>query len=741
MAHFVGNDNRNFFNGTSEGDLMEGFGGDDFLNGAGGNDDVRGGDGDDQLLGGNDNDHLDGGEGKDRLDGGFGIDTLLGGAGDDILTGVSNGPGEYVDGGSGIDMLTFFAQFSATAVSFSVANASTPQTVAGSTIVNVEQIDFTGSDNFDDTITGGDFNDRIMGMGGSDTLDGGGGNDTLDGYFGADTVHGGSGDDVITFRGTEALIDGGSGIDFLKMTYGEYAVIDFSDPSDKQLGQVTVRNVEQVDYEGGYGANHITGGAYADNLRGNSGDDVLDGGGGNDSLSGGEGLDSLKGGAGDDLLQNYEIFNALGYSLLDGGEGTDTLELWVRYYSGAITIDLADPGGAVRNIERIMFNGGSGGNDVRALAGADTLRGGADADHFEGGGGDDYIEGFEGNDVLHGGSGNDYLAGGFGFDTIHGGDDNDELRAGPDGSRMDGGSGNDLLRGYVGADVLIGGLGDDQIEGSDGADVAEFDYAPPAGSSLRIAAVQGGDARDYNVEQLNSADGLATVVFEVRFGSNAITVTGRGPAAGYGTDILTDVETLRFALPEYDYSGNDTLTGDSGANLLDGRAGNDRIHGNGGNDDLRGGTGDDWIHVLGAGLVTADGGSGFDQLEIQWSDSAAAVTMSYPGSDPSGGLTGTIGDGAGRRVDYSGIEAVFVATGSGNDLIYSGRSAGSASLGGATTAFTARPASNGSTAAKAWTGSGRRWAWRLARSSGTSRPTAIRAPWAATPTSKTCSAG
>ena len=48
-------------------------------------------------------------------------------------------------------------------------------------------------------------------------LTGGAGNDTIDGGGGADMIATGGGDDTVTYHGTEASIDGGSGVDTLVM--------------------------------------------------------------------------------------------------------------------------------------------------------------------------------------------------------------------------------------------------------------------------------------------------------------------------------------------------------------------------------------------------------------------------------------------------------------------------------------------------------------------------------------------
>jgi Ca2+-binding RTX toxin-like protein len=81
--------------------------------------------------------------------------------------------------------------------------------------------------------------------------------------------------------------------------------------------------VERLFFQGGTGADNITGGAYDDVLVGGGGNDVLNGGAGNDRLVGTDGNDTLQGGAGNDGLE--------------GGAGTDTAVFSGAHGSYSIT--------------------------------------------------------------------------------------------------------------------------------------------------------------------------------------------------------------------------------------------------------------------------------------------------------------------------------------------------------------------------------------------------------------------
>ena len=76
---------------------------------------------------------------------------------------------------------------------------------------------------------------------------------------------------------------------------------------------------------------------------------------------------------------------------------------------------------------------------------------------------------------------------------------------------------------------------------------------------------------------------------------------------GEGNDILTSIENVSGG------SGNDTIQGDSLANILIGSNGNDSLFGNEGNDYLNGGNGNDDMSG-GDGNDTLHGGNGNDDM-------------------------------------------------------------------------------------------------------------------------------
>lgn len=128
--------------------------------------------------------------------------------------------------------------------------------------------------------------------------------------------------------------------------------------------------------------------------------------------------------------------------------------------------------------------------------------------------------------------------------------ENDEIEA--DVENLSGGSGADRLLGNGGANTLAGGPGNDVLDGAGAGDV--------------FVGGGGTDLADYSSRE-------DPVVVDIGGGTN-------DGETGEGDDVRGDVENVRGG------AGNDTLTGDDGANLLRGGAGTDVLDGRDGNDVL-----------------------------------------------------------------------------------------------------------------------------------------------------------
>ena len=101
----VGGPGRDKVDGDGGNDLLRGNSGSDWLNGKTGNDVAYGGTGNDWLRGFTGNDLLVGEAGNDLLNGGLGKDRLYGGVGNDIFRADDGKGGDYVNCGSGWDLV------------------------------------------------------------------------------------------------------------------------------------------------------------------------------------------------------------------------------------------------------------------------------------------------------------------------------------------------------------------------------------------------------------------------------------------------------------------------------------------------------------------------------------------------------------------------------------------------------------------------------------------------------------
>ena len=180
---------------------------------------------------------------------------------------------------------------------------------------------------------------------------------------------------------------------------------------------------------------------------------------------------------------------------------------------------------------------------------------------------------------------------------------------------LEGQGGNDQLRGGDGNDTLLGGDGNDYMTGGSGND--------------SLVGGNGGDTADYFFSDTSNS-----IVVDLTAG----TATGGG-----GNDTLSGVENVNGS----DY--NDTISGDTFANVLEGRGGNDSLSGLGGSDTLMGGAGND----------TMDGGVVLDR--INYNDINVASYASATGGVTIN-LSGITGDGSTGSGTASGDASVGTDT-------------------------------------------------------------------------------
>ena len=493
---------------------------DDTIAGGAGADTILGGSGDDSISGGDDADSIEGGAGNDSIYGDAGDDTLSGGGGDDQIW--SSGGNDSIDGGSGADTIWMdegagnrTIQGGETGVDYDTVDFRDGGTTSGvdvtftgneqgtfayqsgsgtGTFSEIERIDGTGyGDNIDasatttgteieagggdDTVTGGQGDDRMLGEEDADTF-------IVEDNFGNDTIVGGEGgtdDDTIdlsslsgpvtvTYTGDEAgtITDGSDTISFSEIE--NLTLTDQADVVDATADSV--------------GANIDAGGGN-DTVTGGSGADTLISGDGQDWLSGGSGDDSLVGNSTDD------------FSILDGGAGADTLDGSAgmydvaQYYNSTdgVDVDLTDgtaesggdaQGDTLIGIEQV--DGSNTGDDtivgdnslyqIKGWGGNDSLTGGSNDNEIHGGAGSDTVDGGGGDDTLSGGTGDDSITGGTGNDTFQytpgdGHDTISDFNAGNTGTLSDGDNTNndfiDLSGHYDNLSELYADQADDGI--------------------------------------------------------------------------------------------------------------------------------------------------------------------------------------------------------------------------------------------------------------------------------------
>ncbi len=535
------------------------------------------------------------GSGNDTITGDGAFNMLIGGGGDDFLAGM--GGLDTINGGTGSDTVSFAEMTAPIQLSLNggVAVIARVAGIVEDTVVSIENV-IGGT--VADTITGDALANTISGRGGNDILDGGAGvdtanyaektvavvatlnggtaitvsvggiaedsirnfeniaggsaGDTLTGDDLANLLAGGGGADILTGRGGADVLDGGIGVDtasYAEKTTSVSVTLNGGTDAIVNVDGVeedTLRNVENV--IGGSGADALTGDDIANALTGGAGADSLNGADGNDTLRGGADADTLDGGAGSDVADYADKTQAVIATLNGAADATVTVN--------GVAED------TIRNIESIT--GGSSNDTLTGDSGANTLTGG---------GGNDMLRGAAGNDTIDGGTG--------GGDTVDFSDKSSAVALTLNGSssasatvgglaedtvrnveNVIGGSNDDTLTGDSNANTLSGGLGNDTLRGASGSDVLDG----------------GGGSSDT----VSFGDKTSAVVLTLNGASNATATVG-----GAAEDTVRNIENITGG------SGDDTLTGDSQANILSGGLGTDILQGLGAEDTLDGGGGTD----------------------------------------------------------------------------------------------------------------------------------------------------
>ena len=306
----MGTDGVNELTGGSNSDYMMGLGGNDILSGLGGNDVLIGGSGTDSLLGGEGDDVLVF-DTADTIDGGAGTDTLFIKAGESVdftsyvaqlsnleiiqldigarilglsqsdISGITDTDNELKilgDETSGVELdgsWSVDSQVVEDGVTFNVYTS-------GSTTVKVQDgvylLTIDGSSG--STVQGidsGSEDDWLIGNNGNDTLNGGDGDDLLDGGAGNDSLYGNAGDDILLYDAADSVINGGSGVDILRLDNGDNLNFSGTTLSSK------ITDIEIIDMDTASGEYGSSGNDYLlddneiENLRPEDVIDITDG--------------------------------------------------------------------------------------------------------------------------------------------------------------------------------------------------------------------------------------------------------------------------------------------------------------------------------------------------------------------------------------------------------------------------------------------------------------------------------
>jgi Ca2+-binding RTX toxin-like protein len=254
-----------------------------------------------------------------------------------------------------------FTGFSAPANDFSTAIESDGATLAAYMPTLLAASDGIRGSQYDDHLLGFGGSDNILGNAGNDTLEGGEGNDTLNGGLGVDAMIGGNGNDsYIVDRAADTVTeDPGAGIDTVKSSVN-YAL---GANVEKLLltGTAAVGSGNEL-------ANTITGNSAANVIRGFDANDILKGLGGDDTLFGGDGKDALYGGGGSDIFVFDTALSAPGNvdSIHDFVATDDTIDLDNDVFTaagavGALAAGAFFAGTAAHDSgDRIIYDGATG---------------------------------------------------------------------------------------------------------------------------------------------------------------------------------------------------------------------------------------------------------------------------------------------------------------------------------------------------------------------------------------------
>jgi len=428
----------------------------------------------------------------------------------------------------------------------------------------------TGGDHY--TIGGTAGDDTIIGGIGDDSIWGREGNDRLEGGDGADLIEGGPGDDIITDLGGPDVIEGGAGNDAIHS--GNEEDVIFGDSGNDFI----VNPSELGEIFGGEGDDFIFDGEHLGHTRGGDGDDWLENlGGGEDLFQGDNGV--LVDAGGEPPTKGHDVFVGRGGNndadmesgddIIVDGPGIDRVEGqlgfdWVSFQNDLLGIDV--------DLDFTIFL-----RPILPPSNASILN---RYDRIEG------ISGSPFGDILNGTAntavsllGNELEVANMGLiDGLAVMIPESTLVQLPNDpvtgeARGLGWTGGEIILGGGGSDLLNGEEGDDILDGDSALDVGlavagettiyasmadlqarVFDGSLPVGDiSISRSINNGGSAGDVDTA-LYAGDSAGYVIEGVAMtgvpsdedGDGYIRVTDQDTVAGEGSDLLRNIERIRF---------------------------------------------------------------------------------------------------------------------------------------------------------------------------------------------------
>jgi Ca2+-binding RTX toxin-like protein len=334
-------------------------------------------------------------------------------------------------------------------------------------------------------------------------------------------------------------------------------------------------------------------------------------GAGNDIITGGSGADIIYAGIGNDLIRAGQED-----ARIDGGDGTDTLQLFASFAVQDVF--------QLRNLEVIeLMTGGLTLNLTGSFSTA-TLRAFAT--------GASTITGSNGSDIFIGGTGNDVFNGAGSEDTFTGG------------------AGNDTYTGGTNDDTFNIDTGTDNITDLQGSDV----FVVSAGATLNATIAQEFTA---TAASRNNGGGPANAVFSVSLNADF---------ADFSLVTITNAATDGLTINNEKILGGATITGTAGNDVITGQQGiafvGETLIGGAGNDTINGGVGIARL-VGGTGADAVSGGAAVDTFVMSAADSTARTAVTITAGNLANGESITFGAGVDVITGFvSGTDMLDVTT-------------------------------------------------------------------------------